>query len=173
MWHIFPILAVFFTLMGIQLFVGYFIAFVFVMIVEDPVLFNSIWEHVGMFLIILFNALLPSIALFPIALGLDELTRNRAVWLKLVLPLPFILVSVAFLMLAYILCFPIGVFEYTHTWWFSLMSAVVILLIVTLGVIFAFFVPYWYLVQIQRFLAWFVKKTIRAISKDEASVWLQ
>jgi hypothetical protein len=145
--------------MGIQLFVVTFIVTVLILISggANTGEFNSIWEPIGIILIMLFNALLPCVVLFPTALSLDRLTRHRPVWLKIMLPFPFILASVFLAFLLYIY-FHVETPEVVHDFWLSLIDELVTLL-VALVVTLALFAPYWYVLQVQRFLVRLVKET--------------
>lgn len=161
-WHIFPMSVVFFILMGFHLFVIFLIATRFFMVFDAPGELDGSWVPIagvigGMILISLFNAFVPSVILFLIALTLDRLTKNRPIWLKIVLPFPFIL-ALTNLVLAFILYTYFSAGIPTYSWWLSLINLSVILLVALLVVIFALFTPYWYGLQTQRFLIWLVMK---------------
>lgn len=131
-WHIVPAAVVFLIVLGVQLSIVGFLATVLILIsggegdTVDP---NIVGESIGVMLVILFNALLPCVILFPIAFILDRLTRHRPVWLKAVLPLPFLLMS-AILAMPVLVYFFIGIPEILYTFWLSIVDELVILLIV-------------------------------------------
>lgn len=159
MWHFLPMSVVFLIVLGIQLFVITFMMTVLILLFAGDGDFfgpNAGSESVGALLIILFNALLPCAILFPIALILDKLTRNRAIWLNIILPLPFILASagLAFLLLFYFSTETPGI---AYAFWLSLIDKLVIFLI-ALAAILALFVPYWYILQVERLLVWSVRR---------------
>jgi hypothetical protein len=148
-WHVFPSFTVFLLLVGVQLFGVAVISTVF--IIDNAFEINSIWEPIGLILTIVFQALVPCLVLFPTAVVLDRLTRNGPVWLRIVLPFPFILAS-AFLVYVY---FHTQLSEDTYGKWLSLIEQVATLLLVLLVT----FSPYWYILQVQRLLMWLFNKS--------------
>jgi hypothetical protein len=159
-WHILPTLVVFLALVGVQFFGSAVIAFVF--IIDDAYEAISTWEFVTLIALVLLRALAVCIVLLPAGLILDKLTRSRPVWLRLLLPIPFIVAS-GFLIYGYW-----HIPEETYVKWFSSVYHVVIFLIALIAV----FAPYWYILQALRFFVWLVKKIrvviARAVSPSRA-----
>jgi hypothetical protein len=170
-WHIFPMLVVFLITMGVQLFVVTFIATVLILISggDNVGEFNSTWEPIIIIMIVLFNALVPCVVLFPTVWALDRLTSNRPVWLKVMLPIPFMLASAFLAFLVYIY-FHIQIPEVVHDFWLSLIDELVILMVALVAIL-ALFAPYWYVLHIQRGLVEFVKKIRTGINGHDLSIW--
>ena len=149
MWYIISVSIVFLIVVGVQFSIVGFPAIVLILIsggegeVVGP---NILGESVGRMVIILFNALLPCVILFSVALILDSLAGNRVAWLKVVLP--FVLMS-AILAVPVLIYFFVGIPEIIYSFWRSIVDELVILLVI-LAVTFALFVPYWYSIQIER-----------------------
>jgi hypothetical protein len=145
-WHILPTCAVFLTLVGVQLFGSATVALVF--IIDDANETISTWQVITLIALVLFRALAVCIVLLPAGLTLDKLTRNRPVWVRLLLPIPFI-VAAGFLIYGYW-----HISEGPYARWLSLVHYAVLFLIALIAV----FAPYWYILQTQRAFVWSVKK---------------
>ena len=153
MWHILPTLVVFLALVGVQLFGSAVIALVF--IIDDAYEAISTGEFITLIALVLFRALVLCAALSPLGLVLDRLTRNRLVWLRILLPIPFIVAS-GFLIYGYW-----NIPEETYAKGFSSLDDIVVFLIALITV----FAPYWYILQAQRSLIWLAKKIRIAITR--------
>lgn len=145
-WHILPTCAVFLTLVGVQLFGSAVIALVF--IIDDAYEAIPSWEFVTLIALVLFRALVVCLVLLPTGVMLDRLTRSRPAWLRLVLPIPFIVAS-GFLIYGYW-----HISEGPYARWLSSVHYAVLFLIALIAV----FAPYWYILQAQRFFLWLIKK---------------
>ena len=156
MWHILPTCAVFLTLVGVQLFGSAVIALVFT--IDDAYKAISSWEFVTLIALVLFRALVVCIVLLPAGLMLDKLTRSRPVWLRLVLPISFIVAS-GFLIYGYW-----HISEGSYARWLSSVHYAVLFLIVLIAV----FAPYWYILQTQRFFVFLGKKVRVAIAQADS-----
>lgn len=90
-WHILPTVIVFLTLLGIQFLPAAAFVVILALFSTSETGSVSTWEFVSAILVAVSNALVPSVGLFFIAPVLDRSVRNKPVWLKIVLPFPFIL----------------------------------------------------------------------------------
>ena len=157
-WHILPTVTVFLALLGIQLIP--LTAFGIIVALFGTGETGSVftWELTCGFLLLVSRAFLPSIGLLFITLVLDRLVRHRAVWLKIVLPFPFILVT---LLLVYI-WFQIPVPEDELVWWSVMIDWVMSMLVLLTATL----TPYWYILQTQRFVVWLLKKAVSATTRS-------
>ncbi len=160
-WHIFPTAIVFLVLLGIQLLPVTFFGVALALFGTGEIGSISASELGSLILLVVFNALFPSVGRFLIALTLDTLVRSKPVWTKIVLPFLFILAAP---LLAYV-WFQIPVPEDEFAWWSTLIDKVMSTLVLSM----AAFVLYWYILQIQRFVVWLLKKAPRAITRSSES----
>lgn len=149
-WYILPTGTIFLVILGIQLLVGTaFAAFLFAFGTSE-IGEVSTWRLVSTVLTVILYALLPSLGSLFLALIGDILVKNRPGWLKIFLPFPFILAVPIIVYVAFSIPYP-----EEPTWWSILTSRGMGLLVLVLLA----FIPYWYILQTQRFVVWLLKKT--------------
>ena len=158
-WHVPPTLAVFLALVGIQLFGSAVIAFAF--IIDDACESISPREYITLVALILLRALVVCVAIFPMGLSLDRLTRSRSIWLRLLPPIPLLVASGLLFYASWIA--PQGPLS---RW---VPSHYLMLFLIALAALFA---PYWYILQAQRLSVWLLKKArsiiVQAVSPSRA-----
>ena len=157
-WHILPTVTIFLVLLGIQLIPITAFGVILALFGPDETGSVSTREFVYAILLLVSNALSPSIGLFFLVPALDKSLRNKSVCLKIVLPFPFILVAS---LMTYVL-FHIPVPEYGFTGWSVLVRHVTIILILLV----AAFAPYWYILQTQRLVVWLLKRVVTTITRS-------